>query len=69
MSLNPNTEKNLKVKKFLEKKLVSEGLTNSERSLLSELKNVVGPLIWLGALQTRPKYSIVKMQTLSNSTK
>lgn len=39
MSLNPNTEKNLKVKKFLEKKLVSEGLTNSERSLLSELKN------------------------------
>ena len=25
MSLNPNTEKNLKVKKFLEKKLISEG--------------------------------------------
>ena len=39
MSLNPNTEKNLKVKKFLEKKLVSEGLTSSERSLLNELKN------------------------------
>jgi len=56
MSLNPNTEKNLKVKKFLEKKLVSEGLTNNERSLLSELKNNLkeAPIDYEGSERMEP---------------
>ena len=41
MSLNKNMEKYFKVKKTLEKKLVSEGLTRDEKYLLERVKKEI----------------------------
>lgn len=41
MSLNENMEKFLKVRNTLEKKLVNEGLTKDERTLLSKVKSAI----------------------------
>ena len=41
MSLNKNMEKYFKVKKTLERKLVSEGLTRDEKYLLERVKKEI----------------------------
>jgi hypothetical protein len=56
MSLNVKMEKVLKVKSNLEKKLVSEGLTKKERSLLNETKRMLkeAPIDYEGPERMEP---------------
>jgi len=56
MSLNAKMEKVLKTKSNLEKKLVSEGLTKKERSLLNETKKILkeAPIDYEGPERMEP---------------
>lgn len=56
MSLNPNLEKTLKIKANLQKKLVNEGLTKKEYSLLEKVKTILkeAPIDYEGPERMEP---------------